>query len=141
MNGERPPCVGEVPGGSRTARVQPPEVDLGLDVRFDTARMKVALVGGVHPSADNRRWTLVARNGAPTSVLKGARLYAFTKAGCAAAREDGRGLRARLELDDSWTMFVSRVLVEGPWGRPEAVTPVWVVEGLGRPVPVTYYFD
>jgi hypothetical protein len=50
--------------------------------------------------------------------LKGARLYAFTKAGCAAAREDGQGLRARLALDDSWTVFVSRVLVEGPRGAP-----------------------
>jgi hypothetical protein len=141
MNGELPSRLGDASGVSRTARVLPPEVDLGLDFRFDTARMKVALVAGVHPSADNRRWTLVARNGTPTSVLKGARLYAFTKAGCAAAREDGRGLRARLNLDDGWTVFVSRVLVEGPWNRPEAVTPAWAIEGLERPVPVDYHFD
>jgi hypothetical protein len=116
-------------------------VDLHLDARFDTAPMKIALVGGVHPPADSSRWILVARNGTPTSVLKGARLFPFTKIGAEVAREEARRLPARLQLDAGWTVFVSRVLVEGPWNRPEAVTPVWVVEGLERPVPVKYYFD
>ena len=141
MSGSSPLCLDDAPGDSRTRHAQPPEVDLHLDARFHTAPMKVALVGGVHPEADSRRWTLVARNGTPTSVLKGARLYPFTKAGREAAFEDGRGLRARLALDGSWTVFVSRVLVEGPWNRPEAVTPVWVIEGLEGPVPVDYFFD
>jgi hypothetical protein len=126
---------------SRAPRVQPPEVDLHLDARFTTPRMKLALVAGVHPRADNRRWTLVARNGTPTSVLKGARLYSFTRAGLLAGQEDGKRLHVRLKCDGGWTPFVSRVLVEGPWERPEAVTPVWVVERLERPVPVDYYFE
>jgi hypothetical protein len=103
--------------------------------------MKLALVGGVHPVADNRHWILVARNGTPTRVLKGARLYSFTRAGSDAALEDGRRLQLRLKCGDRWIVFRSRVLVEGPWERPEAVTPVWVIEGLERPVPVEYYFD
>jgi hypothetical protein len=50
-------------------------------------------------------------------------------------------LLARLGLDGRWTVFASRVLVEGPWERPVAVTPVWVIDGLERPVPVDYHFD
>jgi hypothetical protein len=61
--------------------------------------------------------------------------------GLKAAFEDGRGLLARLKLDGNWTEFASRVLVEGPWNRPEAVTPAWVIDGLERPVPVRYHFD
>lgn len=141
MTCDSPLCLDDARDDSRGAHVQPPEVDFDLDAPFSTARMKIALVGGVHPNADNRRWTLVARNGTPTSVLKGARLYPFTKAGCRAAFEDGRSLRARLKLEGGWTVFASRVLVEGPWERPVAVTPAWVIDGLERPVPVDYYFD
>ena len=141
MTCDSPLCLDDAPEDLRPPRVAPPDVDLDLDARFSTARMKLALVGGVHPTADNRRWTLVARNGTPTSVLKGARLYPFTKAGHEAALEDGRRLRARLKAEGRWTVFVSRVLVEGPWNRPEAVTPAWVIEGQERPVPVDYYFD
>jgi hypothetical protein len=37
---------------------------------------------------------------------------------------------------------MSRVLVEGAWSRPAAVTAVWVIEGLERPVSVgRYYFE
>ena len=141
MTCDSPLCLDDAREDLRPPRIEPPDVDLDLDARFSTARMKVALVAGVHPDADNRHWTLVARNGTPTSVLKGARLYPFTKAGCGAAFEDGRGLHARLKRDDSWTVFVSRVLVEGPWNRPEAVTPAWVIDGLERPVPLDYHFD
>jgi hypothetical protein len=70
-------------------------VKLDLDVRFSTPRMKIALVGGVHRSENDRRWTLVASNG----------------------------------------------LVQGPWGRPEPVTPMWVIEGPNRPVRVDYYLE
>lgn len=141
MTCDSPLCLDDAPEDLRPPRVQPPEVDLGLDARFSTPRMKIALVGGVHPRADSRRWTLVARNGTPTSVLKGARLYPFTKAGCAAAFEDARALHARLGLDGKWTVFASRVLVEGPWERPVAITPAWVIDGLERPVPVKYHFE
>ncbi len=103
--------------------------------------MRIALVGGVHPDENNRQWTVVARNGAPTTVLKAARLYPFTSAGKDAALFDARDLEVRLGGKDGWTRFVARVLVEGPWHRPVAVTPAWVVEGLVRPVPVPYHFD
>jgi hypothetical protein len=134
-------CLDEKQREVRIARTQPPEVDLHLDVRFSTSPMKIALVGGVHPDESNRDWTVVARNGTPTRVLKAARLYPFTSAGCEAARDGARRLRARLGCHVGWTEFVARVLVEGPWTRPEVVTPVWVIEGLGRPVSIRYYFE
>ena len=118
-----------------------PEVDLEDEATFHTSRMKLALVAGVHPVADSRKWTVVARNGAPTRLLKAARLYPFTREGSRAACAEGARLRLRLKLDGSWTSFRSRVLVEGPWERPEAVIPAWVIEGLDRPIPVSYYFD
>ena len=129
------------PGGSPSGSVEPPEVELFEDLDFAARPMKLALVAGVHPDTDNQDWTLVARNATPTRVLMGARLYPFTEAGSAAASEDANGLHARLGGDDSWTTFKARVLVEGPWGRPEAVTPVWVIEGLFAPISVAYYFD
>jgi len=141
MTCDSPLCLDDAPEDLRPPRAQPPVVDLDLDARFSTARMKLALVGGVHRRVDGRRWTLVARNGTPTSALKGARLYPFTKAGLDAAFEGGRSLVARLKLNGNWTVFASRVLVEGPWERPVAVTPAWVIEGLERPVPVDYHFD
>jgi hypothetical protein len=128
-------------GGLRPARIRPPEVSLDDEVTFHTSRMKLALVSGVHPPADNRQWTVVARNGTPTRVLRAARLYPFTRVGSDAALQDAERLRLRLKRDDRWTCFRSRVLVEGPWERPEAVIPAWVIEGLERPVPVSYYFD
>jgi hypothetical protein len=103
--------------------------------------MKLALVGGIHPLGNRKSWTLVARNGTPTRAMKGARLYPFTKAGRQAAIEDAGLLETRMDgAAGDWVPFTARVLVEGPWERPEAVTPVWVVEGLEEPVPVEYYF-
>jgi hypothetical protein len=131
----------EMMRGTGTACVQPPEVDLGLDFRFDTARMKIALVGGVRPDANCRQWTVVARDGTDTSALEAARLHPFTKAGRDAAVAGAKCLAERLNRGVGWKDFVWRVLVEGPWECPLAVTPVWVVERLGRPVPVAYYFD
>ena len=103
--------------------------------------MRLALVGGVRPDENCRLWTVVAHDGAHTSVLESARLYPFTRAGRDAARADAKSLAARLSCGDGWKDFVWRVLVEGPWERPEAVTPAWIVEGHDRPVPVSYYFD
>jgi len=117
----------------RTPGVQPPEVNLHLDVRFRAARMRIALIAGVRPNENCRRWTVVARDGTHTSVLEAARLYPFTRAGRDAAVADAQCLAAQLSCGDGWKDFVWRVLVEGPWERPEAVTPVWVVERLGRP--------
>ena len=68
-------------------------------------------------------------------------MYPITRAEREAAFENGRRLPARLKLDCTWTVFAFRVLVEGPWNRPEAVTPGWVIHGLERPVPVDYHFD
>ena len=76
----------------------------------------------MHPAADSRDWTAVARVGPPTRLLKAARLYPFTLQGSFAAFLDGERLHLRLKLDDNWSFFRSRVLVEGPWERPEAVT-------------------
>jgi len=56
-------------------------------------------------------------------------------------RVDCERLQRRLCIGGSWMPFVARVLVEGPWGCPDEVTPVWVIEGFERPVAVTYYFD
>jgi hypothetical protein len=128
-------------GGPRTTPVRPPEVILDDETRFHTPRMKLALVAGVLPAADNRDWTVVARIGPSTRLLKAARLYPFTLQGSFAAFLDGERLHLRLKLDDSWSFFRSRVLVEGPWERPSAVTPAWAIEGLDRPVPIDYYFD
>ena len=103
--------------------------------------MKLALVAGVRPDEDCMRWTVVAPDGTHTRAMKRARLYAFTRAGRDAAATDAKGLKALLARGDSWKDFVWRVLVEGPWERPKAVTPVWIIEGHVRPVPVPYYFD
>jgi hypothetical protein len=134
-------CLDGKRGGCRRSRVRPPDVELHLDVRFTTPRMKIALVGGIHPPEDNRRWKVVARDGRPAAVLRAARLYPFTETGCGAAREDARVMLSRLWREANWTCFVARVLVEGSWERPHAVTPAWVVEGLERPVRVDYCWD
>jgi len=133
--------VGEDEADLRTVHVRPPERRVEDEAAFHTSRMKLALVAGVHPRADNRQWTVVARDGAPTRLLKAARLFPFTLEGSFAAFLDGEALHQRLNLDGSWAFFRSRVLVEGPWECPDAVTPAWVVEGLDRPVGVDYYFD
>jgi hypothetical protein len=116
-------------------------VDLDLEARFRAHRMRLALVAGVHPDANDRRWVLVARGGSATSAFCEARLFPFTKAGKARGLEAARGLRFRQARPADWTSFVARVLVEGSWNRPRTVTPAWVIEGLERPVPVDYYFD
>ena len=134
-------CLDEKPGGTRPSRVRPPDVDPRLDPRFRADRMRLALVAGVHPDANDRRWVLVARGGSATAAFCEARLFPFTKAGKARGLEAARGLRFRQERPADWTSFVARVLVEGPWNRPSSVTPAWVIEGLERPAPVDYYFD
>jgi hypothetical protein len=141
MKAESIRCLDGHRDDRRTPRAQPPDVELHLDAEFKTDPMRIALVGGVHPDENCRQWTVVARNGAPTSVLKAARLYPFTSAGKDAALDGARGLEVRLGGKDGWTRFVARVLVEGPWHRPVAVTPAWVVEGREQPVAVDYYFD
>ena len=136
-----PVCLDEKPGGTRPSRVRPPDVDLHLDARFRPDDMKLALVAGIHPVANARRWTVVGRSGSPTVVLREARLFSFTKVGKEAGFEAAWRLRARQKRAPDWTAFVARVLVEGSWNRPRAVTPAWVIEGLERPVAVDYYFD
>ncbi len=84
---------------------------------------------------------MVGRDGAGTSVLLAARLYAFTKTGCRVAFADALRFKTSLPVTDGFIHFVWRVLVEGPWERPDAVTPVWVLEGHDRPIPVRYYFE
>ena len=103
--------------------------------------MKVALVAGIHPVVNDRRWVVVARSGSATIALREARLFSFTRVGKATASEAANRLRARQKRPPDWTAFVARVLVQGPWSRPKAVTPAWVIEGLERPVPVDYHFD
>ena len=84
----------------RTARCPCPPPELGFDDEpcFHTSRMKVALVAGVHPATDNRQWTVVARIGPETRLLKAARLYPFTLQGSFAAFLDGERLHLRLKL-------------------------------------------
>ena len=121
--------------------VRRPEIDFHLDVRFTTDRMKIALVAGVRPRDDCRLWLVVGRAEAHTPTLAAARLYAFTRAGCDAANAEAKALQAHLKCDGDWISFVWRVLVEGPWERPMAVTPVWVLDGCDHPINVKYYFD
>ena len=116
-------------------------MDLQPGAPFRSERMKVALVAGIHPVVNDRRWVVVARSGSATIALREARLFSFTKVGKATALEAAGLLRARQKRAPDWTAFVARVLVQGPWSRPKAVTPAWVFEGLERPVPVDYYFD
>jgi hypothetical protein len=35
----------------------------------------------------------------------------------------------------------SKLGAEGPWNRPKAETPAWVVDALERPVSVENHFD
>lgn len=101
----------------------------------------MALVAGIHPVVNDRRWVVVARSGSATVALREARLFSFTMVGKATALEAADLLRARQTRASDWTAFVARVLVQGPWSRAKAVTPAWVIEGLERPVHVDYYFD
>jgi len=110
-------CLDEKPGSNRPSRVRPPDVDPHLDARSRAARMRLALVAGVHPDANDRRWVLVARGGSATPVLCEARLLPFTKAGSETGLEAARRLLLRQERPADWTPFVARVLVEGPWSR------------------------
>jgi hypothetical protein len=134
-------CLDGEAGDGQTSLVQPPDVDLRLNVSFTTDRMKIGLVAGVRPRDDCRIWLVVGRDRAHTHALDAARLYAFTRAGCDAAHAAAAALQAYLKCDSGWMNFVWRVLVEGPWERPKAVTPVWVVEGHDHPIPVSYYFE
>lgn len=131
-------CLGEAEPATKR-RIVPGGCE---EPRFATRKMKLALVAGVHPLAENRRWVMVGRRGTSARVLLRARLYPFSNAGHDAASADRERLHARLGCDESWTPFMSRVLVEGAWSRPAAVTAVWVIEGLDRPVSVgRYYFE
>jgi hypothetical protein len=131
---------GRLPGGAvRLVEPPPTDPDRLEEPLFRAREMKLALVGGVHPLADNRRWVMVGRSGASTRALLRARLYPFSKAGHDTACADRERLHARWGCDQSWAPFMSRVLVEGPWSRPDAVTAVWVIEGLDRPVSVGRY--
>ncbi len=127
-------------GGGREA-APPPSVDLALDTVFHAERMKIALVGGVREGSTPRRFVLVGRNGGSTALLEAARLYDFTRAGRDHACREAQDLLVRLSCAPDWLDFVWRVLVEGPWERPLAVTPVWMLEGRVAPVHVSYYFD
>jgi hypothetical protein len=102
--------------------------------------MKLALVCGVCPNTDNRVWILVGRDGRllPLGRLRDVRLHSPTEAGTDAVLEDARELRDSrgFDHDHGWTVFVARVLVEGPWDDPTEVIPAWVVEGRVRPVDV-----
>jgi hypothetical protein len=135
-------CLDGSRDGRRGPRVRPPELELHLNVRFRAEPMRLALVAGVRPAHDARHLMLIARDGAVATVLERARLYPFTRLGWDAAVADANRLMARLDCGrHGWITFVWRVLVEGPWKRPRAVTPVWVLEGHERPVYVKYYFQ
>ena len=135
-------CLDGSRDGRRGPRVRPPELELHLDVRFRAEPMRLALVTGVRPAQDARHLLLVARGEGVATVLECARLYPFTRPGWEGAVADAGRLLARLDCArHGWIEFVWRVLVEGPWERPRAVSPVWVLEGHERPVYVKYYFQ
>jgi hypothetical protein len=100
--------------------------------------MKLALVCGAHPNTDNRAWIVVGRDGRllALSRIRDVRLHPATEEGADAVQGDVDELRDTLgfDRDSGWTVFVARVLVEGPWDDPTDVIPAWVVEGRERPV-------
>jgi hypothetical protein len=134
-------CLDVKGGSAGLCGLDPPQVDLHLDARFRAARMRMALIAGVRPGDNPWRWSAVARDGTPTGEFLAARLYAFTKTGCRVCVFDAKRLKETLNCGEGWIDFVWRVLVEGPWERPEAVTPVWIIEGHDHPIQVRYFFQ
>jgi hypothetical protein len=102
--------------------------------------MKLALVAGVHPPDLINGWVLLSRTGEPTGDERLARLFPFTREGAALAHQ------ASHEWDEivaplAWVNFAARVLVVGLWDQPDEVTPVWCLDGSGRPQHTPYPWD